>query len=247
MPASLFDESYADTRDALRRVATHVVSRAQHAHSSRIGLRAAPGGFGTTEYGPDSERVRVSGGALVHESRPASGATTRAIEIDGAALDDLARFVGVDLSVDFSVGTDTPPLGDVDAPIHLHGPAVRALVGWYDTAAQALDRVVVGTPSAAQPSLIQLWPEHFDVALDLAFDLPAPGERRVNLGGAVGDEFHAPPYLYVGPWTPDRPGDPGYWNAPFGAVIGFDDVMTAADPVEAALGFFRAGLERLST
>lgn len=119
MPAPAFDETYADTREVLRRVATHIVSRAQDAHSGRIGLRAAPGGFGTTEYGPDSERVRVSGGVLVHESRPASGAATRAIEIDGATLDDLARFVGVDLSEKFSVGSDTPPPGDVDAPIRL--------------------------------------------------------------------------------------------------------------------------------
>lgn len=246
MPAPPFDETYADTRDALRRVATHVVSRAQHAHTSRIGLRAAPGGFGTTEYGPDRERVRVSGGVLVHESRPASGAATRAIEIDGATLADLARFVGSDLAEEFSVGSDTPPLGDVHAPIRVHGPAMRAVADWYGTVAQALDRVVAGTPPAGQPSLIQLWPEHFDVALDLAFDLTAPGENRVNLGGAAGDEFHAPPYLYVGPWTPDRPGGPGYWNAPFGAVIGFDDVMGAVDPVEAAFGFLRVGLERLA-
>lgn len=247
MHAPPSDDSYRDTRDALRNVATHVMARAQHARSGRIGLRVTPGGFGTTEYGPDHERVRVSGGILVHESRSASGATSRALEIDSATLADLARFVGVDLSVDFSVGNDTPPLGDVDAPIRVQGPAERVLADWYSTASQALDRIVADTTAEATPTLAQLWPEHFDVALDSAFDESSPKERRVNLGGSPGDEFHAEPYLYVGPWTSDRPGEPEFWNAPFGAIVGFDDVMSADDPLKAAIGFFRAGLDRLTT
>lgn len=241
-----FDDPYRDTRSALRSVATHVLARAQHARSGRIGLRVAPGGFGTPEYGPDHERIRVSGGVLVHEARSAAGATSRALAIDGATLAELARFVGVDLSVDFSVGHDTPPLGDVDARIRVHGPAVRALADWYSVVSQALDRVLADTTAAATPTLAQLWPEHFDVALDLAFDESSPSERRVNLGGSPGDEFHPEPYLYVGPWTPDRPGEPAFWNAPFGAVIGVE-VMSADDPAEAATGFFRAGLDRLAS
>lgn len=47
-----------------------------------------------------------------------------------------------------------------------------------------------------------LWPEHFDVAVT---------EDEVNYGVSPGDDFHALPYAYVGPWT-SRIGD--FWNAP---------------------------------
>jgi hypothetical protein len=51
-----------------------------------------------------------------------------------------------------------------------------------------------------------LWPEHFDVAAT---------EDEVNYGVSAGDEHHATPYAYVGPWaTPSGP----FWNAPFGAM-----------------------------
>jgi hypothetical protein len=68
----------------------------------------------------------------------------------------------------------------------------------------------------------------------------------VNLGGSAGDGFHQLPYLYIGPWTPERPGDSEFWNAPFGAVIGFGEVAASPDPVDDAFAFFRTGLEMLS-
>ncbi|GLP75805.1 hypothetical protein TUM20983_29150 [Mycobacterium antarcticum] len=55
-----------------------------------------------------------------------------------------------------------------------------------------------------------LWPEHFDVAVT---------EDEVNYGVSPGDDFHALPYAYVGPWT-SRIGD--FWNAPFGAFLMLD-------------------------
>ena len=42
---------------------------------------------------------------------------------------------------------------------------------------------------------------------------------QVNLGFSPGDAFSDDPYVYVGPWGPARPGDDGYWNAPFGAAL----------------------------
>ena len=69
--------TFADTRDALQRVAVHIVARARNqggAHS--IGLRVTPGGFGTPEFGPDVTRVRVSGGLILRESGGPDGATS---------------------------------------------------------------------------------------------------------------------------------------------------------------------------
>jgi len=143
------------------------------------------------------------------------------------------------------VGTDTPDLGPVDQPLQIDPAGVAALAAWLSLAAQLLDEVVVASPAAATPTVAQLWPEHFDVGLDLAFDLAGPAERRVNLGGSAGDTFHATPYLYVGPWTAERPGEPEYWNIPFGALIGYEELRAADDPVAAGRAFLAEGLARL--
>jgi hypothetical protein len=214
------------TRLDLHRVAAHVVARARAEVTGRIGLRATPGGFGTPEFGPDPSRVRVAGARLFHE---------------------IARFAGVELAPEFSVGRDTPPLGDVDEPMQIDPGASERIGRWFDLTARALDLVVGSLPPFAAPTVAQLWPEHFDLALDVAFDESSPADRRANLGGSAGDGFHAEPYLYVGPWTPDRPGDPSFWNAPFGAVLGADEVLGAGDPVGLAARFMRNGLSRLAS
>ncbi len=233
--------TYADTRDALQRVAVHIIARARQQATGRFGLRVTPGGFGTPEYGDELTRVRVSGGALVRESGGTSGASTSAMPIDGASLSELAGFVDVDLGALLDVGHDTPPLGDPSVALSVDATAGRALGDWFALAAVALDRVVAGVPAAAEPSLVQVWPEHFDAALDLA----AAPDRRVNLGGSPGDGFHAEPYLYVGPWTVDRPGDADFWNAPFGALLGHAELLGESDPLGSAVAFFERGIALL--
>jgi hypothetical protein len=234
--------SFAETREQLRRVAVHIVARARQQATGRFGLRVTPGGFGTPEYGPELARVRVSGGLLVRETGGTDGATNAALAIDGSSLADLAALARVDLAADLDVGHDTPPLGDVTTLFVVDATAAATLASWYALTAMALDSVVATSSPDASPTAVQLWPEHFDAALDLA---AAPG-RRANLGGSPGDSFHADPYLYVGPWTGDRPGDPDYWNAPFGATLGYAQLAVADDPVAAAAAFFRRGLEQLA-
>ena len=90
---------------------------------------------------------------------------------------------------------------------------------------------------------IQLWPEHFDAGTSVAV-----GENdRCNLGASPGDGFSDEPYLYVGPNTSIRPGDAGYWNAPFGAVLSRSDVAGASDAFSCGVEFLRRGLELLDT
>ena len=232
------------TRVELHRIATHVLARGQHPSTGRIGLRVSPGGFSSIPFGDDQTRLRVSGTSLVRESSASKSA--RAISIVGCSLGQLADFAGVDLASEFSAGEDTPPIGDRDRPIVLDPLAARRVAAWFDLAAQALDEVLCAAPSWAAPSIPQLWPEHFDVATDLAVDPAEPGERRVNLGGVAGDGSHAAPYLYVGPWTAERPGDPDFWNAPFGAVLGRDQIVESGDHLSTAVEFFRTGLDRLT-
>lgn len=55
------------------------------------------------------------------------------------------------------------------------------------------------------------------------------------------------PYLYVGPWESRRPGDPGSWNAPFGAVLTYEDLRGMNDPATVAVAFFLKGIALLGT
>ena len=241
-PLNPLPDSFADTRDALKRVAVQIVARSRQQATGRFGLRVTPGGFGTPEFGDDLTRVRVAGGLLVLESGGTAGSTSAAVAIDGSSLASLADFVRVDLGADLEVGHDTPPLGDVDELLIVDRAVAEVLGHWFGFVAAALDGVVATVSPAAGPTLTQLWPEHFDVALDLA----ATPDRRVNLGGSPGDGFHADPYLYVGPWTADRPGEQAFWNAPFGAVLGYDDLRRTSDPLAAALAFLRRGIDQLA-
>ena len=237
--------SFAATRDALQRVAVHIVARAREQATGRFGLRATTGGFGTPEFGDDLVRVRVSGGVLVRETGGTEGASTAARAIDGASLTDLAAHAQVDLGADLYVGHDTPPLGDTDESLSIDGAAAAVLGDWYAVVGAALDRAAAVLGEAASPSLVQLWPEHFDVAIDVAYDASAPTEKRANLGGSPGDGFHDEPYVYVGPWTADRPGDQTFWNAPFGAIVGYGTLAESDDPVGTIADFFVDGVRRL--
>jgi hypothetical protein len=72
-----------------------------------------------------------------------------------------------------------------------------------------------------------LWPEHFDVGIQVG---------EVNYGISPGDSYLDEPYAYVGPWTP-RTGE--FWNAPFGAARPLREL-----PGEALVAFLREGRDR---
>jgi hypothetical protein len=64
-----------------------------------------------------------------------------------------------------------------------------------------------------------LWPAHFDVGMTAA---------AVNYGASPGDEHITEPYPYAGPRDGPPPGDPAFWNAPFGAARTFRQIGTVA-------------------
>ncbi len=237
-------DSFAESRDTLYRLATHVVARAHHAATGRIWLQPTPGGFGTPDHGADQTRIRISGGLLVVDVGGGDRPGSRATPIAGSSLTELAGFVGVELTPDFSVGTDTPPIGDLDRPLTLVDDDVRALGAWYGLTNQMLDEITARAPASAGPTFARLWPEHFDTAIDVGLGPGDDPARRANVGGSPGDGFLAEPYLYVGPWTSERPGGDGYWNAPFGAVLGYADLAAASDSLATAVTFATSGLDR---
>ncbi len=232
--------SFGETRSSLHRLAVHVLARRRQALVGKIGLRATPGGFGTPAAGPDHEVVRVSGLTLLRETTGSSARTT-SLDLTRATLADAADVAGVDLADPLDVGHDTPPVGSADAVLDLDRAGAAALADWLAFGWTVLDGALGALGREAVPSVVQLWPEHFDAGCDVAAD-----GSRVNLGASPGDGFDPEPYLYVGPWDDARPGDAGFWNAPFGAVLRHRDLRSASDPAAAAVDFLLGGVRRLT-
>jgi hypothetical protein len=218
----------------LQRVATHVLARARFAAAGRFGLRVNWNGIATPAFGPDIEVVRLGPGLLAHERQRDGLDRTETVTISGQSLASLAALVAVDLDAAFDAGPTAPAVGDPERPIVVEPGTYADVLGWFRLGMLALDRIL---PFLVEPSIIQLWPEHFDVGLDVA-----TRAGRVNIGASPGDDSYPEPYLYVGPWGADRPGEPEYWNAPFGAVLGHAELVGLDDPVEIAVSFFRRGL-----
>ncbi len=240
-------DDWPTQRGTLQRIATHVVAQAQQKVTGHFALMAVPGGFGTPQFGADRQRVRVSGGSVFVETAKGprdGGAETSVHMIAGSTLRDLCAAAGFEPDPDFSVGHDTPELGDVDEPLMLDSETTTVVGDWYLLGQRAMDVTIASLPDP-QASVARLWPEHFDIGIDLAVDPANKPGIRTNLGAAAGDSYHEEPYLYVGPWDDSRPGPAEFWNAPFGATLGFGELDAAENPLAAATEFFLHGVAYL--
>jgi hypothetical protein len=195
----------ATTRRSLHGVAELVLAGPQHRQSGTIRLRVTDGGFSTTAA-PD---VRVVGSRLI-----AGGAGT---ELDGRTFRDVASAVGVEATPLADVYADGPGIVPDDR-IEVDSGAATYLCRVFEVG----DAALRGLAPDLEPVL---WPEHFDLGISL---------DDANYGISPGDDGHAGPYAYVGPWTP-RSG--AFWNAPFGARLALDGDLDA----EAIADFFREG------
>jgi hypothetical protein len=91
---------------------------------------------------------------------------------------------------------------------------------------------------------VHLWPEHFDVAIEVGDE--AAG-KRASVGASPGDSEHPEPYLYVAPWNRKRG---GIWNdeAFGGASLTLAELVSAGDgPAQRrrALEFLHRGVAEL--
>lgn len=236
-------------RDELHRVAVHVLANAQSAATSHFALMPTAGGFGTPQYGANRERIRVSGGSLFVERVSgirdgAIAATLTVASIAGSSIRELCSVAGVEPDPELWIGADAVDLGDPDGTITLDPVTGTILGDWYALGQRAMDEAIASLPDP-QAGVTRLWPEHFDLGVDIAVDPIGKPEVRCNLGAAAGDAFHPEPYLYVGPWTSDRPGPTEFWNAPFGATLGFGDLDAADHPLHRAVEFFLTGIAHL--
>jgi hypothetical protein len=224
--------TFAATRDALHAVAEHVLAPARHRATGRIGLQPTPGGFGTPPFGA-GESLRVEGTDLVHRR---DGAERRA---PLTTLGEAARFAAVPLGAPPVYAAATP--ADPDRPLALDAGAADVLAGWYAFAHRLL-RELCAARAGDDPSDVQLWPEHFDLATDLG---DAAAGARANYGASPGDGAIAEPYLYVGPWDAARRTGP-LGTHPWGTALTYRALAAAADPVEAGRAFFASAASLLA-
>lgn len=225
----------AKTRSSLTTLAFYVVSPARQQANGKIGLRWTKGGFGTPFFG-DDRQVRVDGDLLVVQDRDT--ASVEAITSLRAAGQLVGVTPGAPAGIEFH---DAPPPVDLDEPLVVDPAAVAFLDEWFGYATLVLQRllVVAGSPDDTR---VQLWPEHFDPAIELG---DGDAGTRASYGASPGDAATPAPYLYVSPWSAQE-GE--FWNAPFGgAMLALDDLRAAADPVEAALSFFEQARRHLGS
>ena len=209
-------EPFAQTRAALHLLAERVISPAREQATGRIGLRPMHGGFGTPVFGSEEE-IWVSGALLFRQHIVIEA------ELPISSLLSAARFVGVDLQGE-------------DASLEVDEESSLVLGEFYALAARALE-VVRSENAELDPSEVQLWPEHFDVATEIGIE--AEG-KRAGLGGSPGDEEHPEPYLYVLPWEKTRAQGPE-WNATgfVGAELSYAALVEAEDQLGVATEFLR--------
>jgi hypothetical protein len=223
-------DTFAETREALHRVAEQLVAPARKPHNE-IALTATPGGFGTPDFEFEGRRMRVraEGADLVLET---DGEERRA---ELTSLAEGGALLGAQLLPD-GIPDDSTPL-DIDPE------AAERLGDFYAFAAAVLERLRSELPGDAASSQINLWPEHFDIAFEAGSD--AEG-RRANYGASPGDEAHPLPYLYVGPWSAEVEGELWHASGFTGAELGYAELLAAGDPERVALEFFDSRFQALA-
>lgn len=204
------------TRESWHTLAEHVLAAARYAVDGHIGLRAAPGGFGTPPFG-NGDMVDIDGVELVVTRR---GETSRhPISTVGAAADA----VGITPGAPADVYTPTTAL-DPDEPLPIDPAAAVVLAAWFDLGASLLEALRSAASTEDAPSDVQLWPEHFDLGLELGSESDT---ERATFGASPGDGSHPLPYLYVTRWD-GVPDDPFWSDTAFsGASIDYRSLAEA--------------------
>jgi hypothetical protein len=221
--------SYGQTMAALHRLAVYVVSPAQRLTNGEIIMQSTHGGFSTFTY--DGHVTRVVDDRLV---------------IDGAAhplttLRAAAAALGIEPDVGQEEQFDVPPHGDLDEPLQIDLASAAVLADWFEFTTEALEGLRAEAGPGDDVTIVRIWPEHFDAAIDMGDN---GAGRRATYGGSPGDRHHAEPYLYASPWAGRIDSffdDPGFK----GATLPYSDLLASADPAAAAAEFLDEARDRV--
>jgi len=195
------------TRRSLHAVAELLLAGHQHRVAGTIRLAVEPGGFRTLPLPGQPSLLAVRGTKLV---------VTRNGQASTVALvgTPIGTPVGTLAEIAAEAGVTAGPPEGVYAKGSRANPADRVSID--PASATTIERALelgdmamsrFGSRHAPErPSVPVLWPEHFDVGIEL---------DEVNYGVSPGDDEIPEPYAYVGPWTPRRG---AFWDRPFGAA-----------------------------
>jgi hypothetical protein len=223
-------ETYSETMADLHRLAVYVVSPAQRLVNGEIILQSTHGGFSTFEY---------------------AGHVTRVVDdrlvVDGAAhpittLRAAAQVLGIEPDVGQQEQFDVPPHGDLDEPLMIDLAAAAVLADWFEFTSEALEHLRAEATPEDDVTIVRIWPEHFDAAIDMG---DGDAGRRATYGGSPGDRHHAEPYLYASPWAGRI--DSFFDDPTFkGAALRYAELLATPDPARAASEFFVEARNRVT-
>jgi len=208
-------------------------------------LRPLPEGFASSRAALHRVAEEVVAPARLPENEIAlrftvGGFGTPYYELDG--LDCQTRVEGTELVQQRGPQEERRPLdGSLLEGLPAVDAACAAALGeLYGFACSVLEELRA-EQADEDPSPVQLWPEHFDIAFELGSE--ARG-RRANVGVSPGDESHPRPYIYVGPWESSiaQAGPEEVWNGDGfpGAELGYDELLGESDQRRLALDFLRS-------
>jgi hypothetical protein len=216
------DDTLVTTRLALHALAEGVISPLRvQATGNEIALQARPGGFGTPDL-PGGGWAGISGTDVIVVNADGSERRTAITSPRRAA-----QWVGLD-------GAQVLP----DKRLEVHAGAARVLADAFLLGDDALRALTAGAASGDDPSEIHLWPEHFDIAVEMG-----PDGGRATYGVSPGDDLHEEPYAYVTAWSPPPDAGAKFWNAT--AFTGAER-PAQADDVEELVEFWVEARRRLT-
>lgn len=230
-------EGFETTRQALHQIAFFALAPKRFAATGKLGLRYTHRGFGTPFFG-DDEQIRIESGDLVHQTR--DDVATASV----ASVGEACEFIGIDYQEQWFEGFHDP-LAAIGPDTHLDidQKAAEAIGDWLGFSTLVLERLR-RTPGAVDVSRVQLWPEHFDPAVEMGSQEKG---RRASYGASAGDSAHPEPYLYVAAWGELDRNDPFFNDSSFnGASISYSQLLDSSHQVETALDFLRTGHEKLT-
>ncbi|MEM9132040.1 MAG: hypothetical protein AAF962_23655 [Actinomycetota bacterium] len=239
-------DTFGATRLSLHRLGAYVLSPARRRANTKIGLRYTRDGFGTPFFvdpadGTTSMQLRVVGtDVIVQRGDTVDTVPITTLNAAAAALDSTP-------DVEWAAQFDIPGPGPLDETLPVDAAAAAALADWFGLAHSALEELRADEASvdASNP---QLWPEHFDPAIEVGADA---AKHRGSFGFSPGDAEggESEPYVYVSAWYPESLGDDAFWNSTTypGAILRYQELLAADDQRATALAFLRRGRDLLAT
>lgn len=230
-------DDFQFTRDQMHQIAFYAIAPARYSSEGRMGLKATPGGFGTPEF--DGRVARVEANLLVYEQQ--GNIATQTIGTIRAAAEFFGHEYDPEWYTDFR---DPLPPMDPDRPLKIEAAPALALGDWFRFGFELLTELQSQVTRDDDMSECQLWPEHFDAAIEMGSEEKG---RRASYGASPGDKDHLEPYLYVSAWS-EIDSSEQFWNDRYfnGSSLPFVELAEAADPVRAGLEFLTRGHEILN-